>query len=221
MDAKFLHGNLAGIPVNGSLVNINTADAATLVTATTKLAKTLIIGAGVATVGMILLSALMSSSEETFEDDGEPTMSFGCSPIFFRNKSRRFWGIILDDELEFEATGGGGTFKVPFDLVSQIRFRQKRGPAVSLVDGSMYRIRGLSPKEMSVATLAGKQTIYLGEPQPFRYDHRRDYEFRPPRIKDLETLRDKLKLALTNNEERITEILGQDVVKKFFHVPES
>ncbi len=242
MDAKFVRGSFADVPIRGAVVDINSADTTALVTATTRLAKTLFIGAGVAVgvgVGMALLAALLSSREELTEVNDEeckePTLPLGSGPVYIKvGHTRSFWGIILDDKLEFVCDEQ--FLKVPFEHVRQLNNRHRRRGkggdvmGVTLIEGSRYPRVGIqTPTVMRVATLGGIQNIplvpkriptngFLDDLLTFQ-PQLPSMQFRPPKIQDLEALREQLTYALSNNKAAIEKLLGPNVLQEFFNVP--
>ncbi len=228
MDSKIIAGRIGSFPAFATVTNLSSGDITQIIGATTGLVKTLgkyaLVG-GLASIGIgaILLAILMGGMAPA----DKPTIPIGCTPNFIRTKKRSFWGIVLDDELEFETEGN--SLKVPFERISAFRIGiLKRftlhDAEISLVDGSNFKnVTLVSPKELQVATLAGVQKIPFNlypdsEKKYGQAYYLDDVVFQSPTITEAEQLRDRLQRALDQNADAITKLIGPDVLKQFFNV---
>lgn len=241
METKVYAGKFGRLPVYGAVTDINSADASTLISASTRLVKTVAtvaaIGAGVG-LGAVLLKCLLDSSKETvagsppiIPDEGTSLLPMAYTPLKVKSGNREFWGILLDDSLKF--TVGGGEMDVPFDYVQNIRSDKPRGRFegcwdrhVELVDGSLYRNVEIKHGNLTFAAIGGNQMVdvstvceetsiwsLLG----MGLTHRAYYVgFATPTVSDVEKLRARLMQILTANRRQLVEQIGADNLKAYF-----
>lgn len=231
MEAKILAGRFAGLPFRGGGVSLQAADMAALLTAATGLVKVLVgVGAAVG-LGFALFSAMAGVLKPSDKKKRGPSLSLGSAPTYFETGDRRFWGIILDDNLEFKCDCQ--VLQVPFDFIERFEaiydtgwFRRTTAFGhrleVDLVDGSRYNwVELITPLSWQLATIGGVQKLDF-QPAHNAVSPLVLYEQAlttfSPTVEDVEMLREKLAFTLSMNKDKITQLIGPDVLQSFFNL---
>lgn len=226
-------GTVAGLPVKGGFVSLETADAALLLGATAGLVKALAL-TGAGALGIALVYAI--AHEERVRRDTQIAVASLCK---VRGGNREFVGISTDGTLDFICDGQ--SFSVPLTHISEIREVWESGlygsefcgHAVELVDRSVYRNAQIQTRKLTFFSCAGQQEIlfrtcntlprglFLILLPPYIW-------FGPKRPgnplviegaswRDVEGLRGRLSFVLEHNREAVITALGEGVVSKYFH----
>lgn len=230
MKATAALGKIGNFPVRGAVVNIESGDIASLVSAGTAAAKFLVT-VGAITAGIAIITAV-SKTRELEEDSRIPLGSL----TQIRTPEKSFTGVCLDNALDFKHEGQ--SFSVELSRLKRVDTRGR--PLrynVTLIDGSEYR--GIIPirKRLSFASLAGIQNVSL----PYEIGLGRlawalllspliwplvfmNFEKRAPSPiticgvtpKDIDDLRRRLRYAIANTRESVIAAIGEDVFSHFF-----
>ncbi len=173
MNAHGFGGSVAGIPVRGGIVSIDSADATTIINAASGLMRTtasmaaagarvlgkgLIVGGGFA-LATAFLAPLVSGMSITTS----PKM-----PIFslarIKTLSREFLGICVTDI--FDCNCDGENLRIPTHTINKIKFNycggaDYSGYDVELIDGSRYSRCKSNTHQLSFLTICGDQNFLL------------------------------------------------------------
>lgn len=226
MGVNYSGGRFGPVPYSKFSVDLSNADAAAMLSAGTELLRQVVKVAGfgvLAGVGLLLAGALLSVANTT--SPAEPKLPLGSAPVFIKTNRRNFWGILLDDQIEFECGGQAGLI-APTDYISKWSIKSGWGDPVKrmslmTVEGSQYSdIIVTNPTELKLATVVGPQSVDISLQPDYsgKLSYATTAEFLPPTLSDINALREKLKWVLKNNGDAIADILGRDTLKTFFNV---
>jgi len=153
-------GSIGGIPFKGGIVSLGNADAAVLIGAASGLVKALV-GVGAGALALILISAI--AEEERIRKTKQIPM--GVMSLVGTSK-RKFVGIPLDSELEFECDGN--LFKVALDRINEVKLA---GTSywIELIDGSCYEDVKILTKAIRFISVGGEQEVKIPSPQKIFY----------------------------------------------------
>lgn len=237
MEAKGFGGSVAGIPVRGGIVSINSADAATIITAVSGLIMTT---AKVAMVGGLALGlfALLFKGLEANVSSKVPILSLAR----IKNLKRNFLGICINETIE--CLTGGQILKIPTFTINKIKtlycglLNQSAetfyGYSISLIDGSSYSRCIPITKQLNFLTISGEQRtdffckeivtqsfwqkkIELWTPHIPNNDFNEvDLTISGVTIGDLADLRQRLAFAFENNLDKIIETIGKERFENYF-----
>lgn len=237
MKAKGFVGSIAGIPARGGVINIDSADVATMLTATSGLVRAmssvLMTGGKIAT-GLGLL-ALLLNELSTKNSPKIPIQSLAK----IETTDRDFLGICKDDF--FECFCEDEELKIPTRTINSIEASftgflssgELSGYNINLVDGSsFYDCKPISNK-LSFLTICGEQkTVFfqysmvpilwglIEKKQWTPYDpglrHKFELIITGATATNLNDLRERLQFAVENNLEGIIEAIGRATFEKYF-----
>lgn len=218
MEAKLFYGKALGVPVGGTVVDIDAADASAVINSTSGLVKELFkVGTTVAlgaSLGLGLLSVLSVISELLRENVEEPSLPIASmARIRMRGGpggwyNRDFNGILMDDTIDIITDDN--KLKISGEYITRI---ESPNPGyfysnyfMHLVDGSMYSNFKFEKKKYNFASISGLQTVNM-----------RDIVF----IKgytsiNLNQLKSSLTFALDHSLDDIINTIGKPTFDKFF-----
>src|SRR5918911_4226771 len=174
MRARFDSGHVAGIPYGRTIVDIDSADIATVITAATGLVLTvgglaLAGAAAYAAVSLLngILSALLEGLGSRSNKPKEIRLPLGSAPCWIEASGGNFWGVILDREIHISVEGRPLTLAFPniLNLEFKSGIFMKNWMNISLIDGSNYHGSfpdyGAVPisESITVASLGGTQVL--------------------------------------------------------------
>src|SRR5207244_4442773 len=129
MNAQIVKGHFAGIPHGKSVVNIDSADVALLLSAATGLVQVIagvaLAGAG-AVLGVKLIGEIISGMLQAFNAPlakplgPDPKLPMGSAPCWIDVSGGHFWGIVLDQDFTFSIDGGQRV--IPYSMIHRLEF---------------------------------------------------------------------------------------------------
>jgi hypothetical protein len=192
-----------GVRSGASIVPLEAADAALLLSASSGLAAELV-HAGAEPLAMAVTAAYLRLRP----DHGVcPITSLG----HVETGDRAFPAICLTDCLNVRAAGQ--RLKVPVNLIQKITVRSARGwtgrsrTTIELVDGSIYRHAAVMEKRLDVLTLLGRQSVSLTS---------RGTKMRGHSVGQLAELRARVELALQRHRQSVVAAVGRETFERFF-----
>lgn len=202
-------GKIGSLPVLAGAVSLSGGAVSQILSAGAGLVKSLaLVGVGGMGLAILLIGALMSGQEEP-----APNVPLNSSLVTVELRLRRFLGIAMDDEIEFDCDNH--QFKAPLGVLNTI---QGRGGyhigevEIKTVDGSFYSPAKLK-STMTFLTSLGLQTV-----KPDQFGYFGDGRIQGVSMKNIERLRNSLREALSYNLTKIIDIIGKDVFAQFFDV---
>lgn len=203
MKAKGFGGSVGGIPIRGGVVNIDSADASTIINATSGLIRTTA-NAGIKLGLAVGILALLLDGLSTEHSSGIPILSLAQIHTLNRN----FLGICENEA--FECVCEGEKLTIPIRTINKIGtnfwFGNSLKLDISLIDGSLYEDCVPKTKHLSFVTILGKQKLILAE----------GMSIEGATVDDINALRQRLVFALENNLEKIIDTIGKEAFEKFF-----
>jgi hypothetical protein len=203
-------GKIGSLPVLAGAVSLSSGAVSQILSAGAGLVKSVaLVGVGGLGLAMLLAGALMSNQKMM----PAPNVPLNSSLVTVEVPRRRFLGIAMDDEIEFDCDNH--QFKVPLGLLNTIYVAGK-SVCIETVDGSFY-----SPVElkstMTFLTSLGLQTV---KPDQFRFEfiYNCSPKIQGVSVENIERLRDSLREALSYNLTKIIDIIGKDVFAQFFDI---
>jgi hypothetical protein len=237
MNASIVKGRVAGVPYGKTVVNIDAADAAALIGATTGLVKTVAragaAGAGVV-LGLAIVSDLISGLTQGLSSEKKtsklttvnPRLTIGSAPCLVETSSGQFWGIILDQDFDLKVHKR--ILSIPYTQIHKIECRQASGWIWSTGEfristlGGKYQ--GYEPgdawpvtRSIQIATVGGFQSVPI-KSTPKRGERLVSVKLSSPKMAGIEALRENLKYVLQNNGSQITNLIGANLLQTFFNV---
>lgn len=202
-------GKIGSLPVLAGAVSLSGGNVSQILSAGAGLVKSLaLVGVGGLGLAILLIGALMSGQEEP-----APNVPLNSSLVTVELRLRRFLGIAMDDEIEFDCDNH--QFKAPLGVLNTI---QGRGGyhigevEIKTVDGSFYSPAKLK-STMTFLTSLGLQTV-----KPDQFGYFGDGRIQGVSMKNIERLRNSLREALSYNLTKIIDIIGKDVFAQFFDI---
>lgn len=208
MDAKIFYGKALGVPVGGTIVDVNEADATTVINAISGLVKELFKG-GTAVVagiglGMGLLGVLSVISQLIEKKPEEPSMPISTiARIRTYCDYRNFNGILMDDTIDILTQDN--KLQIKGEYIIKIE-KDHSNYTMYLVDGSFYSGFKFEKKIYNFASISGLQTVKMSDIQSIK-GHT---------ITDLNGLKSQLTFALNHSLDDIVKVIGKDTFDKFF-----
>jgi hypothetical protein len=213
---KVAGGSIGGVPFYGAVGSISGADVTALLAATAGLVRTIAgIGAGAIGLGVAIVGALAYLKSLPV-----PKIPLDSTITSVTSKNRRFLGIAIDSEIEFNCDED--KIIAPLSIVNRLWtdvhvFRPSE-LTVELIDGGIYKNINLDkhgyfePKlSMRFLTITGVQTV-----KPTIHDM--DFSIRSATITEVEQLRDNLTQAMNTNLNSMINIVGKSTLSQYFNL---
>lgn len=240
MQIDYTSKSFAGIPYKGTAVSLSGGDIASIIGAGTGLVKTLA-GAGAVGLGLALLvgGAMLSGVDtpvpvpvSTKPIPKAPKIPLGQTLVRVRTPRRDFLGFCIDETLKFKCEDD--QIKASTSVVNRIFGDLDIGMLiVELIDGSIFRNTFIE-SPLKFMSVAGVQNIAFPQ-KDFSYIRHWSGSERQRRMPEFESLqiliqgasvtqvtelKENLTEALSQNLDQIIDILGEDILSKFFNVHE-
>lgn len=222
MKIDYSRKNLAGIPYRGTAVSLSNSDVASIVAAGSGVVRSLA-GAGAVGLGLALVvgGAMLSLAGETRTASRQlpkaPKIPIGQSLVYVQTPKRTFFGFCLDESTEF--TCEDDSIKAPTAYLNRIIYNTYDDLfSIELIDGSVFHeVHIKSP--LKFMSIVGIQKVNFSNWDESDFDEE-EITIQGASISQVTELKNNLVEALNQNLEQIIEILGEDILSRFFKIQE-
>jgi len=222
MEIDYTHNSFAGIPYRGTAVRMSDGDIASIIGATTGVVKNLA-GAGAVGLGLALMlgGAILSAADTPTPYSYKsipkaPKVPMGQTLVRVHTPQRDFMGFCIDDTVKFECEGN--SIIAPTSVINRIMGDvNSRQLVVELIDGAMFQNVRIE-SALRFMSIVGTQQISF--PEGTTAWEKYQILIQGATISQVNELKQNLTEALSQNLEEIINILGEDIVSKYFHIHE-
>lgn len=203
MDTKLITGKAWGVPVGGTIVNLNDADLKYVLSAAAGFAKTLFKFTAGTVLSLGFLGCYLLLRNGWFSFYTFDTL------VKIKTSKQNFKGICNNDQLSFVCNNNRLT--IPITYITNIQeYVSSFITKIHLFDGSSYTIDKDDNKNLSLdfISIAGSQKIEL---------FGNNLKLTGTDVKEVDVMKNNMVSFLEREEQNIYDILGKELMEKFFY----
>ncbi len=202
MDTKLIAGKAWGVPIGGTIINLNDADLKYVLSTAAGFAKALFKFSAGTVLSLGFLGCYLLLRNSWFSSYTFDTL------VKIKTSKQNFKGICNNNQLSFVCNNNRLT--IPITYITDIREYGFPITEISLFDGSSYTIHEDDNENLSLdfISIAGFQKIGLFS---------NNLKLTGTDIKEVDVMKNNMISFLERKEQNIHNILGKELMEKFFY----